>query len=242
MIIIQQLEKKYNNRIVLSIPELKIGSGEFLGIVGNNGAGKTTLLRLMLDLIKADTGIIYSKNEPIFNSEKWKSYTGSYLDDGFLIDFLTPEEFFHFVGNTYSLNKKIVNERIKKFDSFFNGEIIGKEKKFIRDFSKGNKQKIGICSALLSNPSVLILDEPFDGLDPTSQMTLKNILTNYNKANNATIILSSHDLNYVTELSKRIVLIEKGIIIQDTINTESTLVDLQNYFNMSNELIQGNNY
>lgn len=233
MITITQLEKKYNDRVVLSIPTLKIDSGEFIGIVGNNGAGKTTLLRLMLDLIKADRGLIYSKNELIFGSDKWKSYTGSYLDDGFLIDFLTPEEFFYFVGNTYGLNKKLIKERLIRFELFFNGEIIGKPKKFIRDFSKGNKQKIGICSALIANPSIIILDEPFDGLDPTSQMALKGILKIYNKENNATIILSSHDLNHIAGLSKRIILVEKGHVIQDKTITEFTLIELEKYFNVA---------
>jgi len=232
MINIKDLEKKYHGRTVLNIEEMLIRKGEFLGIVGNNGAGKTTLLRLMLDLIKPDKGTISSGNFPVFQSEEWKSYTSSYLDEGFLLDFLTPEEFFYFIGNSYGFSQTEMDKKLADYHLFFNNEILGMKKKYIRDFSKGNKQKIGICSALIIQPDVLILDEPFNGLDPTSQLTLNKILKELNNTTGATIILSSHDLNHVTALAKRITIIHKGRIVRDMDNNENSLAELQQYFSI----------
>jgi ABC-2 type transport system ATP-binding protein len=96
MITVKNLVKKYNQKIVLNINELVIIKGEIFGLIGNNGAGKTTLFRLLLDLIRADNGEVRSGDWIVAKTENWKDYTGSYLDEGFLIDFLTPEEFFFF--------------------------------------------------------------------------------------------------------------------------------------------------
>ncbi len=232
MITITNLGKAYNQRIVLFIKELVINQGELFGLVGNNGAGKTTLLRLMLDLIKADKGSVVSGEFEVARSENWKDYTSSYLDEGFLIDFLTPEEYFHFVGEEYGFSKVEINEKLLDYHDFFKGEILGQRRKLIREFSKGNKQKIGIVSALFTNPQVVILDEPFNGLDPSSQILLKRILVDYNKKTNATMVISSHDLNHITDISNRVALIEKGTIIRDLQNDGSALAELENYFSV----------
>jgi ABC-2 type transport system ATP-binding protein len=232
MISISNLVKVYNKSIVLNINDLTINQGELFGLVGNNGAGKTTLLRLILDLIKADKGTVRSGDYVVSKSENWKDYTASYLDEGFLIDFLTPEEYFYFIGNEYGFQKNEIDSRLLDFKTFFNDEILGQRKKFIRDFSKGNKQKIGVVSALITNPQVLILDEPFNSLDPSSQFILKRYLMEYNKRTNGSVIISSHDLNHVTEICQRIVLIEKGLIIRDLQNNEHVLTDLENYFSV----------
>jgi ABC-2 type transport system ATP-binding protein len=230
MIAITDLEKSYDNHRVLKIHELKIKQGEIFGLVGNNGAGKTTLLRLMLDLIKADNGSVFSDDYNVAGSESWKEYTSSYLDEGFLIDFLSAEEFFSFIGDIYGMTKARINEKLNDYKSFFNGEVLGQSKKYIRDFSQGNKQKIGIVSALITNPKVLILDEPFNHLDPSSQIKLKRLLVDYNKQTAATLIVSSHDLNHITEICDRIALIEKGFILRDLENDGSALPELEAYF------------
>ena len=232
MITITNLEKVYNKIIVLKINDLTISQGEFFGLVGNNGAGKTTFLRLMLDLIKAEKGVVLSDDHIVSKSENWKDYTASYLDEGFLIDFLTPEEYFYFIGDEYGYTKPDIDLKLSDYKLFFNDEILGQRKKFIRDFSKGNKQKIGVVSALITNPQVLILDEPFNSLDPTSQIFLKRHLIDYNKRTNATIVISSHDLNHITEICKRVVLIEKGFIIRDLQNNSNVLAELENYFSV----------
>jgi ABC-2 type transport system ATP-binding protein len=233
MITVKNLGKAYNQRVVLFIKELVIKQGEIFGLVGNNGAGKTTLLRLLLDLIKAEKGSVVSGDWVVSKSENWKDYTSSYLDEGFLIDFLTPEEYFHFVGDEYGFSKAQIDEKLKVYKGFFNEEILGQRKKLIREFSKGNKQKIGIISALITDPQVIILDEPFNSLDPTSQILLKRILIDYNKKTNATVVISSHDLNHITDISQRVALIERGTIIRDLQNDGSALAELENYFSAS---------
>jgi len=232
MVEILNLSKSYNKKKAINIIELTIDTGNICGFVGNNGAGKTTLFRLILDLIKADNGTVLSNEWNVAKSEKWKDYTGSYLDEGFLMDFLTPEEFFYFIGNLYNFSNSIIDEKLSKFKYFLNGEILGQKRKFIRDFSKGHKQKIGIVSALLIDPRVLILDEPFNSLDPTSQIVLKRMLIDYNTKARATILISSHDLNHVTEICHQIVLLENGHVIRNIQNNDKALKELNEYFSL----------
>ena len=101
---IQNLKKIYNGNTVLDIDNLGVAKGELIGLVGNNGAGKTTLLRLILDLIQADDGFVESNGQKVNESETWKEYTGSYIDGRFLIDFLTPEEYFDFIADVYHID------------------------------------------------------------------------------------------------------------------------------------------
>lgn len=230
---VHNLVKKYPENFVLNVPELVIESGEFFGLVGNNGAGKTTYLRLILDLLQATEGVVLSNDKDVAKDESWKIYTGSYLDEGFIINFLTPEEFFQFVGTTYKMSQSQVNEALQRFEAFFNGEILGRKKKYIREFSKGNIQKIGIAAAILSAPKVLVLDEPFANLDPTSQILLKRMLTLLNREHHSTILVSSHNLNHIVEVSTRIVLLENGKIIKDVRNMQAShevAQQLESYF------------
>lgn len=232
MIKITNLKKNYKKKNVLNITDLSIIDGEIFGLVGNNGAGKTTLLRLMLDLIRADEGEVRSDGNTISKTETWKDYTASYLDEGFLIEYLTPEEFLGFIADEYRLTKEDLDSRLARFNDFFNGEVLGQGKKYIRDFSKGNRQKIGVASALVTEPRVLILDEPFNSLDPTSQILLKRILSDYNRKTGATMIISSHDLNHVTEICTRIAIIERGFIIRDLHNEGQAMAELADYFSV----------
>ena len=233
MITISNLKKQYGETVACNIQEFTINSGEILGLVGNNGAGKTTLFRLMLDLIKADQGEILISTSTDINpakSEEWKTFTGAYIDEGFLIDFLTPEEYFTFIAKTHQIDETHMNERLQAFNAFMNGEILG-HKKLIRDLSAGNKQKVGIIAAMMHQPQVLILDEPFNFLDPSSQNSLKKILTNYNQQTQATILISSHNLTHTVDISSRIALLEHGNIIRDMDNNhESARQELEEYF------------
>ena len=227
MITIQGIQKKYGNNLVLSIDHLGIKAGECFGLVGNNGAGKTTLFSLILDLIKPTTGQVTSKSVNVATSEEWKTYTGSYLDEGFLIDFLTPDEYFKFVGKIHGLNQSDIDAFLNQYREFFNDEVIGKQK-YLRDLSKGNQKKVGIISAFIGNPEVLVLDEPFANLDPTSQIRLKRLINDL--PDEKTIIISSHDLNHVTEVCDRIVVLEKGTVVKDLKRNEETLRELEAHF------------
>jgi ABC-2 type transport system ATP-binding protein len=231
-IITHNLQKKYNVKTVLDLLKLSINSGEVFGIIGNNGAGKTTFLKLLLDLIKADAGYITSAGTDVAKNDQWKEYTGSYLDGNFVIDYLTPEEFFIFVGTVYNMRKEVVFEKLKAFAKFFNDEILDK-KKYIRQLSEGNKQKVGIAAAMLIDPKVLILDEPYAHLDPRSQMILKELIIQHSKKIKSTILISSHNLEFVTNICDRIVLLEKGVIIKDKLVHEDLLVEFESYFKVS---------
>lgn len=229
-ITIHNLIKKYTSVPVLDITDFRIGSGEIMGLIGNNGAGKTTLFRLMLDLIKADNGFIQIGNTDVSRSESWKEQVGAYLDESFLIDYLTPEEYFRFIGKVCDLSQPALDERLSLFCDFTDESVI-RQNKLIRNLSAGNKQKIGIVAALLHNPQVVILDEPFNFLDPSSQIALKHLLKDYHQSTGATIILSSHNLDQTIELCERIVLLEHGTIIKDIDNaTRDAMSELKYYF------------
>ena len=229
MIQVIDLQKVYNGVTVLNIPELRIAQGESFGLVGNNGAGKTTFFRLILDLIEASKGGVTVDGEKVMRNDNWKLKVGSFLDEGFLIDFLTPEEYFAFVGKLYNKTEGDVSFFLETMKDFFSTEILG-TKKLIRDFSKGNQKKIGIAAALLGDPKVLILDEPFTALDPSSQIRLKRFLTDLQQKQQITMLISSHDLNHVTEVCKRIVILEKGKVVKDIKTCDDTLKELEAYF------------
>jgi len=229
MISVHNIGKFYTGKLVVDVQQLEIKEGEIVGLVGNNGAGKTTFFRLLLDLIKADRGEILSKEKNVAASEIWKQYTSAYLDEGFLIDYLTPEEYFYFIGKLNNRSKADVDEFLISFESFFDGSVL-KSGKYIRELSKGNQFKVGIAGCLLQKPEMLILDEPFANLDPTTQMRLLKMLREIHAQNRITIFISSHDLNHVTDISTRILLMEKGKIIRDLHTTDDTLKELEEYF------------
>ena len=229
MIEINNLKKVYNGVTVVNVPYLQIKQGESIGLVGNNGAGKTTLFRMILDLIRAESGEVLSKGQIVAGGEDWKQYTAAYLDEGFLIDYLTPEEYLYFIGGLHKQNKAQVDEKLAGLAEFFNGEII-KKGKYIRDLSKGNQCKVGVGACLLQQPDLLMLDEPFANIDPSTQFRLKNILKDQNKNHGVTTLVSSHDLNHVTDVCERILLMEKGKVIKDIATGSSTLSELEEYF------------
>ena len=230
MITISNLKKLFGETVACDIQALEIKDGEILGLVGNNGAGKTTLFRMLLDLLKPDAGTVTLDGINPAESEAWKDKTGAYIDDSFLIEFLTPEEYFAFLGKISGLSQEEVDNRLKPFERLASGEIFG-QKKLIRNLSAGNKQKVGIIAALFYKPQLVILDEPFNFLDPSSQNILKHVLTDYNKETGATILISSHNLQHTIDISTRITLLEKGVMIKDLSNVEgSAKTELENYF------------
>ena len=239
---ISNLIKTFGDNTVLDINEFKTHNSEIIGLVGNNGAGKTTLFRSILDLIKCDQGNIRmyptgkeanteTEIDPT-SSEEWKAMTGAYIDVGFLIDFLTPEEYFYFIGKVNNLSNEATDTHLKEFEMFMGGEILG-QKKLIRNLSAGNKQKVGIISAMLHHPQLIILDEPFNFLDPTSQNMLKKLIVRYNSETGATILISSHNLAHTEDICTRIALLEHGVIIKDLDNRNGAAgKELEKYFDI----------
>jgi len=229
MIITSNLSKTYHGNQILNIESLNIPKGQSFGLVGNNGAGKTTFFSLLLDLIQPTTGHITSHGVQVNKSEDWKPFTSAFIDESFLIGYLTPEEYFYFIGELRGQNKADVDALVFKFEDFFHGEILG-QKKYLRDLSKGNQKKAGIVGALIGNPEVIILDEPFANLDPTTQIRLKNIIKELAEKQGVNILISSHDLLHVTDVCERIVVLEKGEVVKDLSTSAATLMELEAHF------------
>lgn len=240
---IENLKKSFGEKVAVDIESYEIKDGEMLGLVGNNGAGKSTLFRLMLDLVKADGGRVLmhpSEEEQsqgiakgsvdVAQTEDWKDWTGAFVDESFLIDYLTPDEYFQFIGRISGRKQEEVDTFLQDFEQFMAGEVAG-QKKLIRNLSAGNKQKVGIVGAMLLQPKVLILDEPFNFLDPSSQSAIKRLLQECNKKTGATILVSSHNLQHTVDICPRIALLEHGVIIRDIENTDGQAAkELESYF------------
>lgn len=226
----QGLVKRFGNAFTLSVPELVVGDGAAFGLVGNNGAGKTTFLRLALDLLRPDEGHVALGGERVDKADGWKTRTSAHLDGSFLIDFLTPDEFLSFVGSTYGLSTDTVEQRLAPYRDFFTDDVLGQSARHIRDLSTGNAKKIGVVAALLPQPDLLILDEPFANLDPRSQIQLKDLLRQQRAEQGTTMVVSSHDLLHVTDVCKRIAVLDEGRIARDEPTTEETLKTLEAYF------------
>ncbi|NMH89297.1 ABC transporter ATP-binding protein [Flavivirga algicola] len=229
MITTNNLSKKYSGTQVLSIESLEIPKGQSFGLVGNNGAGKTTYFSLLLDLIEPTTGHIINNEIQVNKSEDWKPFTSAFIDESFLIGYLTAEEYFYFIGELRDQNKADIDKLVGQFEDFFHGEILG-QKKYLRDLSKGNQKKVGIVAALIGNPEVIILDEPFANLDPTTQIRLKRIIKDLAEKQRTTVLISSHDLMHVTDVCERIVVLEKGKVVKDLKTSEATLKELETHF------------
>ena len=227
---ITDLKKVYGEQTVLDIPNLTLESGQLIGLVGNNGAGKTTLMRLILDVIGATEGYVESDGRHVESDEQWKQYTGSFIDGRFLVDFLTPEEYFSFIARIYGMDEETLKRRLEPFEPLMHGEVLG-TRKYLKDFSEGNRQKVGIIGAMMLQPKVLILDEPFNYLDPSSQILVARLIQQMNREYGTTVLISSHNLSFVADISTRILLLEKGRVIKDLENNEgSATAELNEYF------------
>jgi len=231
MIQVEQLKKRYNEETVLAIDVLDIPQGECFGLVGNNGAGKTTFFRMILDLVRTTEGRVLIEGTDVSKSEEWKAFVGAYLDENMLLSYLTPDEYFKTLANIYGLSDEDLTLHFRTFKQLFNDEVLGK-KKYIRQLSKGNLKKVGIAAAMLGNPQIVLLDEPFENLDPTSQNRLKKLILQVKDEKDVTFLISSHDLVHVTDVCNRIVLLEKGLIKQDMKASKEEMEQaLDHYFN-----------
>lgn len=232
-ITIEDLRKTFGEKVAVDINHFEIPSGQILGLVGNNGAGKSTLFRLILDLIKADQGRVLMDATDVSQTEQWKDWTGAYVDESFLIDYLTPDEYFSFIAKVSGISADSLQAFLQQFDHFMAGELTG-QKKLIRNLSAGNKQKVGIVAAMLLQPKVLILDEPFNFLDPSSQSAIKRIIVQYAQESGATVLISSHNLQHTVDISTRIALMEHGRIIRDIEGGDSqAMATLEEYFQLN---------
>lgn len=229
MIELNSIIKKYGRSTVLDIEHLQINKGQIIGLLGNNGAGKTTLLRSILDLLNLDSGLVVINGLKIQNSEDWKNNISSYLDEGFLIPYLKPLEYFEFIGKAYNITQTDIQKQLKYLQEFLGKDVLRSEK-YIKQYSKGNIQKIGIAAALMPDTQYVILDEPFANLDPSSQNELKYLIKKRHEEKNTCLIVSSHDLAHTKDLSHRIILLEDGKVRSNEITTPEYFTEIEKYF------------
>jgi len=227
MIQVDRLTKEYNGKEVLHIDDLHIGEGEVIGLVGNNGAGKTTFFQLLLDFIPPTTGSVQLNGQTVQHAEHWKELVAAYLDESFLIEYLTAEEFFSFIANTRGVPKVDAEQFVDGFESVFHGEVLGK-KKYLRAFSKGNQKKVGLVSTLIGQPPIVYWDEPFANLDPRTQLKMKEVVRDFSA--DRTWIISSHDLGHIVDVCTRIIILNEGRIIKDVLRENTTLEELIEVF------------
>ena len=225
---IKNVQKSFKKKEALNIERLDIEKGELIGIVGNNGAGKTTLFRAILDLLKLDSGVIWIGDDVVAGSAHWKKQLHAFLDESFLIEFLNPNEYFEFIGKTLGLNKKQVKSQLNQYPELHNDDIV-ESSKLIRELSTGSKVRVGLLATLLGDPEIILLDEPYAHLDPSSQAKLSKLIKQLNE-NGTTVILSSHNLHNVAQICSRIVLIEGGKVVKDERVSESVIAEINQYF------------
>lgn len=228
MIQIQQLTKDFGGKLALNIDDLAFQQGECIGLVGNNGAGKTTFFRLLLDLLPPTSGTVDLLGKSVNHSDHWKDHVHAFIDESFLIDFLKPVEYLEFIAKTIGAGKDAVSQILEKYAYFVNDDI-RENSKMIRELSTGSKVRVGVLSTFLGSPKLIVLDEPFAHLDPTSQSRLMKMVRE-KAAEGVTMMLSSHNLQSVVDVCSRIVLIEAGQVKMDVSTGKDTLEALEAYF------------
>ena len=224
-LVARDLSKRYGSSDALRLGDLVVEPGERVGLVGNNGAGKTTFLRAALDLIEPTTGAVEIDGVTVGGPDLgWKANVGAFLDAGFLVDFLRPMEYLRLVGGAYGLSADAVRQRAEAFRPFLGSALDGG--RLIRDLSLGNAGKVGIVGALLPEPGLVVLDEPFANLDPGARIALERLL----RESSATVLVSSHDLDHVVGVCSRVLVLADGRLVRDTPSTPDTLAELRAFF------------
>ncbi len=190
--------------------DISVRQGAFLGFVGPNGAGKSTTVHFIAGLLKADKGSIRVFGQDVTpGSSDYKRDIGFLLERPFYLDRLTAREYLEFVGCMYGLEKSVTRARMKELTGFFG---IDEPKKQIRQYSAGMKKKVSLAAALIHDPKILVLDEPFEGIDAVSSRQIKDNLFHMVEKGR-TIILTSHVLDLVEKICNEIAVINKGKLV-----------------------------
>ena len=203
MIELNNITKTYGKTIIIEKLYLSIEAGQVYGLLGKNGVGKSTLINMIIDLVKIDEGVITILDEDSVDLDKnFKSRIGVLSEDIGLIEEINAYEYLNFIGKVYKIPKDILTKRITDlFEFFFENET--ELRKSIKGYSTGMKKKLAFCAAIIHTPEILILDEPFSGLDPFVANQMIQFLQKYQRADRA-ILISSHDLNYVEKIATHI--------------------------------------
>ena len=213
MLKIEKLVKAYGDKLVLHGIDLEIKPGEIYGFIGKNGAGKTTTIKCVMGLLDYDQGNIYingmdTKKDPL----SCKQISAYIPDNPRLYEFLTGAEYINFVADIYGVSEEDRMDRTLRLAKVFDlKEDLGSK---ISSYSHGMKQKLAIIAALVHDPKLLILDEPFVGLDPTATHFLKEVFQEM-VDNGAAIFFSTHVLEVAQNLCHKIAIIKDGKIVKE---------------------------
>jgi len=228
MVEFKDIVKTYDEKFQINIPHMVLNDNKIYGLLGHNGAGKTTTIRMLLGLLKPDCGTILIEGQDVFKSNKIKKDIGYIPDVPNLFEKLTGFEHLNFVSSLYGFNSKENIQYIEEFMELF--EIEKDKDKIISSYSKGMKQKISIISALIIRPQILILDEPFTGLDPIAIQKFIGFLNNFINQEKRLILLSTHDLHIVDDICTDSLIMKNGQIISQINLKESKKNIIQDIF------------
>lgn len=229
MVELKNVIKRRKNNFELNIPDLKIKSNRIYALLGKNGAGKSTTIKIMLGIEKKDSGEVKLDGENLIDN-RWK--IGYVPDEPMLIEKLTGREQLEYIKYIYGMEGENKESSVKDLDketteyiSMF--EFKDKIDTRIEEYSKGMKQKISIMSAMIHNPNIMILDEPFTGLDPVSIINMKEWMKKFVSKNNNSIIFSSHDLDVVNDICTDAIFLKEGkIIAMEEYDSDRTFTDM----------------
>lgn len=207
---VRDLRKKFSRGFMLENISFSIGRGEIVGYLGPNGAGKTTTIKLIMNALSRDSGEILILGEPFSSKDTdFRRHIGYMPENGTPFEFLTAKEYLQFICGVYGIQKKKADSKIAELLGVFG---LTEEKKQIRAYSKGMKQKLLFLSSIIHNPELLILDEPFNAIEPQTAMLMKNLIQRM-KTDGKAVIFSSHVLEIVEKLADRVILLNKGSLV-----------------------------
>lgn len=231
MLKIKNIKKTYGDLVAVDQLSFEVKDGEIFGLLGENGAGKTTTFRMIMGLLDADSGEILLNNKKIDYSITDK--IGFVTEERSLLTKMTVKEQILYYGALKGMTEEKVLKELKYWLKKF--EIEEYENKKIKELSKGNQQKIQFISAVINHPQLLILDEPFTGLDPINVKLLKDAVYELKKEG-CSIIFSSHQMEHIEEFCEKLIILVKGKVI-----LEGYLKDIKKAYGIKKVLIKGNN-
>ena len=229
MLKVENITKKYGDNVAVNNLSFTVDAGEIFGLLGENGAGKTTTFRIIMGLIDANEGNLTLDGKKIDYSET--DNIGFVTEERSLLIKLTVQEQIEFYGTLKGLDKDTINKRLDYWSEKF--EITSYKNRKIKELSKGNQQKIQFISAIINEPKLLILDEPFTGLDPINVKLMKDAIY-YLKEKGCSIIFSSHQMEYIEDFCEKLILLVKGNTILD-----GKLDDIKENYAKKNIMIKG---
>ena len=231
MLSVRNITKKYGELVAVDNLSFTVADGEIFGLLGENGAGKTTTFRIIMGLLDANSGEVTLDGKKIDYSETDK--IGFVTEERSLLTKLTVQEQIEFYGTLKGLEKEEIDKRLDYWLERF--EISSYKTRKIKELSKGNQQKIQFISAIINEPKLLILDEPFTGLDPLNVKLMKDAIYDLKKKGTS-IIFSSHQMEYIEDFCEKLVLLVKGHAI-----LEGKLSDIKSNYAKKNIMVKGSN-